>query len=175
MRPLELSAAHSGLHFIGSAEGASIISGGFEIPAASWVEFAAAACAGCGAIMRAPLAPGTNYSRQLFVDNVRANWTSALFSDVLGHGATIGATGYTVEGGSFDWQHNGGAKIEMVYRGTQASGAQWTESRTPVTAVDADAGTITMATTGFQAGLNKACKGHRHAGRPEPGSPPRWL
>ena len=44
-----------------------------------------------------------------------------------------------------------------------------------VQSADADAGTITMATTGFQAGLNKACKGHRHAGRPEPGSPPRWL
>ena len=71
LRPLELSATHSGLHFVGSAEGASVISGGFEIPPASWVEHAGAACAGCGAIMRAPLAAGTNYSRQLFVRQIR--------------------------------------------------------------------------------------------------------
>ena len=73
---------------------------------------------------------------------------------------------------SIDWKHNDGARIEMVYRGTRASGAQWTESRTPVTAVDAAAGTITMATTGFQAGLNKACKGSRHAGHPVPQDTP---
>ena len=38
--------------------------------------------------------------------------------------------------GTFDWKHNGGAKIEMVYRGTHSSGAQWTESRVPATGFD---------------------------------------
>jgi|EP01047_Picozoa_sp_COSAG01_P064960 hypothetical protein len=158
LRPLKLSAVHSGLHFHGSAEGSSIISGGLEIPPNSWMKFAPAACGGCGAIMRAPLAAGTNYSRQLYVDDVRANWTMALFPE----NASTTLTGYSLRKGSVNWKHNGGAKIEMVYRGTKSSGAQWTESRTPVIAVrDTLLGThITMATDGFQAGIHKAYNQH---------------
>ena len=111
LRPLKLSAVHSGLHFKGSADGSSVISGGLEIPSDSWTKFAPAECAGCGAIMRAPLAAGTNYSRQLYVDDVRANWTMALFPS---GNASITHTGYLLPRGSVTWKHNGGAKIEMV-------------------------------------------------------------
>ena len=68
LRPLDLHAAHSGLRFEGASSGASVISGGLEIPPASWAVFAPAKCPGCGSVMRAPLAAGTNYSRQLYLD-----------------------------------------------------------------------------------------------------------
>jgi hypothetical protein len=62
---------------------------------------------------------------------------------------------YTVPPHSVDWIHNGGARVEMVYRGTGSSGAQWTESRTPATAYTPSTGSITMASLGFIAGLHK--------------------
>ena len=77
LKPLELTPAHSGLHFAGSkGGGASVVSGGFEIAPSAWAAFAPAACAGCGSIMRAPLPAGkkVSYSRQLYVGGVRANW-----------------------------------------------------------------------------------------------------
>ena len=158
LRPLDLHAAHSGLRFEGATSGGeSVISGGLEIPPSSWSIFAPAKCAGCGSVMRASLAPGTNYSRQLYVNGVRANWTMGLFPQ---QGAKITATGYSVPSGTFDWKHNAGAKIEMVYRGTHSSGAQWTESRVPATGYDSATGHITMAAAGFAAGNNKAYNQH---------------
>ena len=44
-------------------------------------------------------------------------------------GATVTNNGYTVPpatAAKLNWTHNGGSKIEMVYRGTRASGAQCT-------------------------------------------------
>ena len=159
LRPLDLHVVHSGLHFQGAVGSAANteISGGIEIPPSSWTVFAPAKCAGCGSIMRAPLAPGTSYSRQMYVNGVRANWTMGLFPQ---QGAKITTTGYSVPSGTFDWTHNGGAKIEMVYRGTHSSGAQWTESRVPVTRYDPATGHITMAAAGFAAGNNKAYNQH---------------
>ena len=159
LRPLDLHAAHSGLQFQGSTGLAAdtMISGGVEIPPSSWAVFAPAKCAGCGSVMRAPLAAGTNYSRQMYVNGVRANWTMGLFPQ---QGAKITTTGYSVPSGTFDWKHNDGAKIEMVYRGTHSSGAQWTESRVPATGYDPATGHITMAAAGFAAGNNKAYNQH---------------
>ena len=161
LRPLELGAAHSGLRFAGASGAApTVISGGLEIPPSSWTVFAAhPKCAGCGSVMRAPLAAGTNYSRQLYVNGQRANWTMGLFPQ---QGAKITATGYSVPT-DLKWEHNQGAKIEMVYRGTHSSGAQWTESRNPATGYEAAAGGgghITMAAAGFAAGNNKAYNQH---------------
>ena len=218
--PLVLSAAHSGLRFEGAADGATVISGGVEIDPASWVQHSEAGCTGCGAVMRAPLPAGTNYSRQLYVPahlpfafafpflpspdpcgtkrgkkagggghrscthahahahaqtvcvsangrthvtmcahaaaaaaryvgGVRANWTEALFPL---EGAKVTATGYSVSP-QLNFTHNGGARIEMVYRGTRASGAQWTESRIP--AVGYGGGEFTMAATAFANGNGK--------------------
>jgi len=59
-----------------------------------------------------------------------------------------------------NWTHNGGKGVEMVYRGTGSSGAQWTESRVPVAAYNTAAGAITMAAAGFAAGKNKAYGQH---------------
>eukprot|EP01051_Picozoa_sp_SAG22_P011477 SAG22_NODE_1108_length_5550_cov_4.655109_5_plen_325_part_00 len=167
LRPLELSPAHSGLAFVGSPEGASVISGGIEIDPAAWKPFAAAACKGCGQVMRAPLPAGTKYSRQLYVGGVRANWTTALFPQ---EGATVTATGYAVPAAAgLNWSHNKGGLVEMVYRGTKSSGAQWTESRTPVQSYGPGLlpghHHITMAAAGFAAGRNKAY--NQHLGLPE--------
>jgi hypothetical protein len=160
-RPIRLTPAHSGLRFIGVApasageEAGSTISGGVAIDPTTWTKYAEAKCYGCGWVMRAPLPAGTNYSRHLYVNNVRANWTMALFPT---EGSKVTATGYSVPpatAAALNWTHRGGSKIEMVYRGTRASGAQWTESRTPATAFDVRTGAITMASSGFKAGLNK--------------------
>ena len=164
VRPLVLTEAHNGLRMEGSAGSEpSVISGGMEIDPGSWVDFAPAHCAGCGRVMRAPLPAGTNYSRQLYVGGVRANWTMALFPAA---GATITATGYSVPASSgLNWTHNGGSGVEMVYRGTKSSGAQWTESRTPATAFVHNAllpgrHKIEMAKAGFLAGRHKAYNQH---------------
>ena len=160
LQPLLLTAAHSGLQFEGSTDGASVISGGVDIHPSAWTEYAAAACPGCGSVMRAPLPVGTKYSRQLYVNNIRANWTMALFPQ---DGAALTPTGYSVPAASgLNWTHNSGSAVEMVYRGTHSSGAQWTESRTPVSKFVAGDGLvdghshITMAAAGFAAGRNKA-------------------
>ena len=161
-RPIRLTPAHSGLRFEGAPDplAPSTVSGGVVIDPASWTTHAKAHCVGCGWIMRAPLPAGTTYSRHMYVGNVRANWTMALFPI---QGATTTATGYTVPlatASALNWTHNKGAKVEMVYRGTRASGAQWTESRTPATGFDVGSGAITMAAAGFKAGLNKPYDQH---------------
>eukprot|EP01052_Picozoa_sp_SAG31_P024018 SAG31_NODE_2017_length_6663_cov_3.680530_5_plen_262_part_00 len=170
LRPLELTAVHSGLHFAGDEGGGTVISGGLEIPPGDWTKFKTAVCAGCGDVMRAPLAAGTNYSRQLYVGQppTRANWTNVLFPA----GAKETAVGYSVGASqnlTAGWTHNNGRRIEMVYRGTHSSGAQWTESRNWAAGFDASSGEFTMAAAGFAAGKNKAY--NQHLGAPAQSSP----
>ena len=99
-----LTQVHNGLRIEGQGE--STVSGGHLINRDSWIFFAVASCKGCGSVMRAPLPSGTKYSRQLYVNGVRANWTQQLFPL---EGAAITATGYSVPGLNFrNWKHNGG-------------------------------------------------------------------
>ena len=145
----------SGLTVHGSSDPdtPSIISGGIEIAPDAWTTVRPAACAGCQSIVKATLQPDTNFSRQLFVNQTRANWTSALFPSSA---SEMTATGYHVtaaSGGSSpvrNLTHNGGKGVEMVYRGTGSAGAQWTESRTPVQSVNVSTGMITMAVSGYR-------------------------
>jgi len=85
-----MAPAHNDLHFEGTKANETVVSGGINIDPASWAMFAAAACPGCCSIMRAPLPPGTTYSRQFYVNGVRANWTMALFPQA---GAKVTQTG----------------------------------------------------------------------------------
>jgi hypothetical protein len=94
--PLVLTAAHSGLSIVGAPGAKSVVSGGVAIDPAAWETVGAAACGGCGEVVRAALPAGTNYSRQFYVDGVRANWTSAMFPTA---GASVTATGWVMSVG----------------------------------------------------------------------------
>ncbi len=79
---------------------------------------------------------------------------------VLGRDDDADSNRYQVPAGSLNLTYNGGAVVEMVYRGTAASGAQWTESRVPVASADTATGAITMAVRSLRACMHawvRAC------------------
>jgi hypothetical protein len=94
--PLVLTPAHSGLSVVGtfsssSSTDPSVISGGVQLDPSVWKTFGPAECAGCEAIVFAPIPNGAKDFRQFYVNGERANWTSAMFPTA---GAAITATGY---------------------------------------------------------------------------------
>ena len=134
--PLQLGAADSNVEWVGDG-GAATISGGISVPGSAWSAHAKAQCAGCGTVWVASLGTGAVDSRQFYVDGVRANRTVMSFPQ---HGATKHARGFdTALAGRFT--HNGGAKIELIHRGTYtcnySSWQQWAETRVPVAATTA--------------------------------------
>ena len=141
--PLVLGAQHSGTHFVG--HGAATISGGVPVgapvhpdggkPIHGWavVPDRPAKCAGCaGQIWRASVPKGS-FSRQFYVNGVRANRTWAPFP-AGGAKAAMGNV-ITIPGTALQAFTFNVSAIELVYRGASSAGSQWQESRCPVSAI----------------------------------------
>ena len=132
--PLHLGPGDSRVEWVGEG-GAAAISGGVDLPAASWSRHGPAGCRGCGSVWAAPLNASVAPSRQLYVDGVRANRTLMPFPQ---DSATKHARGFASPLAA-NFTHNGGASIEMLHRGTHtcnySSSIQWAETRVPVASV----------------------------------------
>jgi hypothetical protein len=151
-RPIALSAADSGTRWVGSPTGATI-SGGIALDDTGWRMQGQAACAGCGSIWAYTLPAGTGPSRQLYLDNVRANRTVMPFPH---DGAYKSAAGvHSPLAGKLSspsvWQDGRG--IELIHRGTHtcnySSSIQWAETRVPVESTTAS-GLFKMVEPAYQ-------------------------